>query len=267
MQHTMNVLAALRPSNTWRRLGRSMAGLALLTGLGLVAGAGTANAQLTVCNRSDETVSMALAFRESSQPEGHATALGWFVAKPGECPTLVSGPLGRRYYFVRGEGTSGARWAGDYQACTARSKFNYAGSTGCPSGFELSTFFRIDTGSSTSWTHSLTVAAPAPAAAPAPRPAAPTHRDNVSELKVGWRQSALDDGSRVMQLHNARLNSVDVNLRCYTNSGESKVLGVNVPAKGMSEVGFVQGWPGNFVSGERCEAYSGSDVVWQVRVP
>jgi hypothetical protein len=36
----------------------------------------------------------------------------------------------------------------------------------------------------------------------------------------------------------------------------------------MSEVGFMQGWAGNFVAGESCEAYHGRDeFVWRVTVP
>ena len=44
-------------------------------------------------------------------------------------------------------------------------------------------------------------------------------------------------------------------------------MDVVVPARGMTEVGFVQGWPGNFVPGERCEAFDTVDRVWQVNVP
>ena len=75
-----------------------------------------ASAQLRLCNRSSETVSMALAYHENDD----WVSRGWFVAQPGECSTMISGSLANRYYYVRAEGSGGNRWEGDHAFCVKR---------------------------------------------------------------------------------------------------------------------------------------------------
>ncbi len=70
-----------------------------------------------------------------------------------------------------------------------------------------------------------------------------------------------------MQVFNDWPTTVDLMLRCFTVRGSSKTLRLSVPGKGMAEMGFLQGWPDNFVYGERCEAYSGGQLMWEERVP
>jgi hypothetical protein len=78
-------------------------------------------------------------------------------------------------------------------------------------------------------------------------------REAVASMELSTRGSFLDDGTQVLILRNLQPYSVDLNLRCFTRSGASKTLFVSVPARGAKEVGFLEGWAGNFVSGERCE--------------
>jgi|SRR5688572_5987415 len=212
-----------------------------------------ASAQLTLCNKSSETVSMALAYRDG----GQFVSRGWYVAQPGECPTVVSGALGSRYYYVRAEGAKGGRWDGDYAFCVADVRFTHSGDNCANDGLDQRRFFVIDTGLSSSWTQNLTMG----------RGDSQSEHDAIAGLRITWRPSLLDDGSYVMQLHNSASTGADVALQCFTRSGRSKTLSIQVPGYGMSEVGFLQGWDGNFVAGESCEAYHGRELVWRTSVP
>jgi uncharacterized membrane protein len=215
-----------------------------------------AEAQLKLCNRTSETVSMALAYDDA----GQVVSKGWFAARPGECSTVVGGSLNNRYYYVRAEGTGGSSWSGDYTFCVSDVRFSHQGDDCAGNGLERRRFFEIDTGDETSWTTELTPAA-----------AADTNQrehDAVAGLRVSFRPSLLEDGSSVMQLHNGSAAVANLTLKCYTRSGQSATMSIRVPGNGMSEVGFMQGWAGNFVAGESCEAYHGRDeFVWRVTVP
>ncbi len=240
--------------------GGSVAGIAVLAVLALVLTAQPAAAQLKVCNQSNETISLAVAYYDVGQPQGQLTSRGWYVANPGECPTVVGGPLRVRYYYLRGNGTTGTTWGSAVPLCTAGDRFSYVGTADCErSGFRTENFLTVDTGSSTAMTFTLTGAR---------TPVADTGgRQGVAELQVSWRYSTLEDGTMVMRIHNNRPTTVDLQLKCFVRGGGSKVLPVSVAGKSISEVGFMQGWPGNFVTGERCEAYYGSELVWNADVP
>ena len=247
---------AAKSARVWR-VGM-ISGVPALVVVALALTATPAAAQLRVCNQSSETISRAVAYRDR-QPEGRFISRGWYVAKPGECPTVVGGPLRERYYYLRGNGTQGSTWGGTVRMCTANDKFSYTGEADCErSGFKSEDFFVIDSGASTAMTFTLSSAPVQPG---------DNGRDAVADLRVSWRYSLLDDGSMVMQLHNARPTTVSFQMQCFTRSNMSKVLSLSVPAKGMSEVGFVEGWPGNFVAGERCEAFHGNERLWTARVP
>jgi uncharacterized membrane protein len=207
-----------------------------------------ASAQLTLCNKSSETVSMALAYREG----GQFVSRGWYMAKPGECPTVVGGALGNRYYYVRAEGSQGTRWDGDYAFCVSDVRFTHNGDNCAADGLDRRRFFVIDTGLSSSWTQNLTMAR---------GDSQGSEHDAIAGLRIMWRPSLLEDGSYVMQLHNSSATGADVTLQCFTRGGRSKTLSIQVAGYGMSEVGFLQGWDGNFVAGESCEAYHGRELV------
>jgi uncharacterized membrane protein len=215
-----------------------------------------ASAQLRLCNRSSETLSMALAYHDGDD----WVSRGWFVAQPGECPTVVSGSLRNRYYYVRAEGSSGRRWEGDHVFCAKDARFTHVGDRGCVTdGSDARGFFSIDTGSAASWTQNLTLGA-------GPDPLQAEH-DAIANLRVSWRASLLEDGTYVMQLHNNSSTGADLLLQCYTRSGRSRTMSIQVPGYGVAEVGFLQGWDGNFVAGESCEAYHGREFVWRTNVP
>jgi hypothetical protein len=91
--------------------------------------------------------------------------------------------------------------------------------------------------------------------------------EGIRDLKVGTRYSLMDESTQVLILRNLKSYSVDFNLKCYTRRSSSKTFFVSVPALGEKEIGFLEGWEGNFVSGERCDAYYGDHMVWYFEIP
>ena len=214
-----------------------------------------AAAQLRICNKSAETVSIAISYRDQL-PDGPVVSRGWYVVKPDECPVLVAGDLQNRYFYVRAEGSNGAVWDGDYAYCVMDTAFRQNGKY-CADG-ERRGFFVIDTGDRTSWTQTLTGSVPSRDR---------RIHDAIAGLRVSWRTSLLDERSAVMQLHNAQPLAFGLTLKCFSPMGFSKTLEIAVPPSGIAEVGFLQGWPGNFIAGESCQAYDGNEAVWRVDAP
>jgi hypothetical protein len=80
-------------------------------------------------------------------------------------------------------------------------------------------------------------------------------REAICNVRVRMRRSLLDQNTQVMMLRNVHPHYISFNLRYYKRSGQSSLLPISIEGSKTTEVGFVQGWTGNFVSGERCEAY------------
>jgi hypothetical protein len=78
-------------------------------------------------------------------------------------------------------------------------------------------------------------------------------RDAVAQLDVRWRRSRLESETRVLQLVNRMSYNVTFDLKCYRQDGASLVMPVTVNAGSTKEIGFLEGWTGNFRAGERCE--------------
>lgn len=78
-------------------------------------------------------------------------------------------------------------------------------------------------------------------------------RDAVAHMELSTRKSIVDETTQVLIMRNIEPYSVDLNLRCFNRAGTAKTLFVSVPARGTKEVGWLEGWDGNFVTGERCE--------------
>ncbi len=90
--------------------------------------------------------------------------------------------------------------------------------------------------------------------------------DGIKGLRWSTRWSLMDDGTKVLILRNVKGYSVDFSLKCYTRNGASRTLFVSVPAYKSKEIGFLEGWPGNFVSGEKCEAYHEGTRLWTINI-
>jgi hypothetical protein len=93
-------------------------------------------------------------------------------------------------------------------------------------------------------------------------------REAVSELEAQYRLSAFADGTKVLVLTNRAAEAVRFELKCFTVDGtSSKTFFVNIAARGTWQLGFLEGWSGNFVSGERCEAFFGEERLWVKYIP
>jgi uncharacterized membrane protein len=73
----------------------------------MLLGASTAAAGFRVCNRSAESVDVAIGYNDA---ERGWTSRGWWVLQSGACATIITGPLKSRYYYLYGHGGRGTRW-------------------------------------------------------------------------------------------------------------------------------------------------------------
>lgn len=78
------------------------------------------------------------------------------------------------------------------------------------------------------------------------------YRDAVRGLRFGTRPSLLEDGSVVLQLRNPARVLLNLSLDCRKPDGYRKELSVAIAPGAMEEVGFMEGWPGNFRVGHAC---------------
>lgn len=112
-------------------------------------------AQLQICNKSNETISIALYDHE----KGFWRSRGWLNFKPGECSNVTTGPLKSQYFYIYAEATkTDAKWQGDAttQCVTSGKSFEFVGEASCESrGGRLVGFQKIDTGNSTKYTAQL----------------------------------------------------------------------------------------------------------------
>lgn len=91
-------------------------------------------------------------------------------------------------------------------------------------------------------------------------------REAVLGLSLTLRDSHLEDGTQVLRISNSSGRSLPVKLTC-TRAGRSKTLSVSLPRYGTEEVGFLEGWTGNFQSGDRCDIHHGSARMKSFSVP
>ena len=121
----------------------------LLTGLG----AGTARADLKLCNKTESRVGVALGYKDK---DGWASE-GWWNVGPNNCETLLKGPLIARYYYIFAvDYDKGGSWGGSSMMCTRDKLFTIRDIVDCKErGFQLTGFFEVDTGEEIDWSISL----------------------------------------------------------------------------------------------------------------
>ena len=129
-------------------------GAALVAATGFLAATETARADLRVCNKTSSRGSTAIGYRDN---EGWVTE-GWWTLDPVSCQTILSGPLGARYYYVYAlDADQGGWWSGEAFMCTQHRMFKIRGIDKCGDrGYERTGFLEIDTGEQRSWTVQLT---------------------------------------------------------------------------------------------------------------
>lgn len=120
----------------------------------IIFSASPAFADLRVCNRTDNPVSVAMGFRADKG----WTSEGWWITSPGDCSTVFLGDLEKRYYYLYAvDDIEGGSWDGSVQMCTKNDIFIIFGVEDCLArGYERTGFFELDTGDNRSWTVQLT---------------------------------------------------------------------------------------------------------------
>lgn len=122
----------------------------------LAVATGSAYAEYRFCNRSEYSLSAAIGYRDG----GDWVSRGWWHLLPGECQTLVDGPLQGRYYYTyaysrepTAEGQEGL-WSGEFYMCTGGpDRFAIRGVESCQArGYERHGFQEVDTSDRLSWT-------------------------------------------------------------------------------------------------------------------
>ena len=155
-----------------------MRGLALLTGLALTATA--AQADLTVCNRSDNARKLAIAYSDGT---GWVSE-GWWGLDPGECNLVLPGPLQQRFYYYTLSDAPDFPGEG-YAFCVMSDAFTLPGADGdCAAlGAEQRPFALADTGT-TAASFTLDLTWPSPPVikgeAEAPMIGVPDHAEDMA---------------------------------------------------------------------------------------
>jgi hypothetical protein len=89
-------------------------------------------------------------------------------------------------------------------------------------------------------------------------------RKAAYDVNARFRSSLFHEGTFVLVMDNPSARTADFLLRCYQTNGSSKSFRFAIAPGQTQELGFNQGWPGNFVRGEYCLAYYGDDQLWRV---
>lgn len=91
-----------------------------------------------------------------------------------------------------------------------------------------------------------------------------TAREAIQSVKATSRPSLLDQSTEVLILRNPSRESVRFRLVCTSPQGREKSFTVSLDPYGSEELGFLQGWEGNFKPGDVCTAFDGETSVWRV---
>lgn len=140
--------------------------------------AGTAQADLTVCNRSGSAHTVAVAYHDGSE----WVSEGWWAMDPGACKLVLSGKLAQRHYYYTVSGEPDFAGEG-YAFCTTEKPFTLKGADGdCASlGGKQQPFGHIDTGlTAENFTFDLT------------DPAAPVIKSETEAPLIGAPDQAAD---------------------------------------------------------------------------
>jgi uncharacterized membrane protein len=116
--------------------------------------AGTAQADLRMCNMTSSRVGIAVGYRDN---QGWVTE-GWWNLAPRGCETLLSSTLNARFYYIYAvDYDRGGEWGGKSYMCTRDREFTIRGIEDCLArGYDRNGFFEVDTGQQSSWTIQLT---------------------------------------------------------------------------------------------------------------
>lgn len=120
----------------------------------LVASISPAHADLRVCNKTANQITIAIGYRA----DGGWKSEGWWMAPPNKCASVYNGDLDARFYYMFAvDDIEGGAWTGKVFMCTRDKNFTILGVEDCLArGYERTGFFEIDTQSRSDWTLELT---------------------------------------------------------------------------------------------------------------
>lgn len=125
---------------------------ATLALLALSCFAGTARAELRLCNQSFDVLNVALAMPDGNDDD--FLTRGWWRVAPNQCATLQRDLLRSRYYYVFAADVFGNEvLAGSIPLCVAPRRFEIEGQRDCLlRGYLDARFAEVDTGGRGDWT-------------------------------------------------------------------------------------------------------------------
>lgn len=106
-----------------------------------------------VCNETPHRATVAIGYKD----DGTWTSEGWWGVDPGDCRTVISADLNRKFLYWRAT-SSKMNWSHDkYMFCTDSSAFTIDGDTNCDErGYDRVGFNEIDLGTVSHYTLTLT---------------------------------------------------------------------------------------------------------------
>lgn len=150
-------ISARRSSNllkgNWMRYSLAIAAIFILISM-----ASQAHAQLRFCNKTYETIWVAVNHHHNND----WTTEGWWRIEPNNCATPITENLRNRYYYYHANRNDDLTWGGgegSIRRCVTRERFTIRSTENCSSvgnNARPVTFGRIDTGTSGSRTINLT---------------------------------------------------------------------------------------------------------------
>ncbi len=122
-------------------------------GLTLLAVTVPAFADLRVCNKTANTLQIAIGYKSA---EDWVTE-GWWNLRGRQCDTIVKGPLASQFFYIYAEdAVTRAEWVGGTFMCVEEKAFTIRGFADCyAKGYDRRPFREIDTGNLRNWTIDL----------------------------------------------------------------------------------------------------------------
>ena len=124
--------------------------LVLATAIGVLGFAGSARADLRLCNDTAGRIGVAIGYQDA---KGWATE-GWWNLAAQSCEALLRGSVPSRYIYIYAvDYDRGGEWSGANFMCTQDKSFRIRDSTDCEKrGHRRTGFMEVDTTAAKDWT-------------------------------------------------------------------------------------------------------------------
>jgi uncharacterized membrane protein len=119
--------------------------------------AAPAKADFGICNKTNMTVYAAVGYSD----DGQWTSEGWWELAPGECATMLSRKLSKKFYYYYAE-SSDQEWfweseGNDNLFCASDNAFKIVGAEDCKGrGYDVYGFREVDVGDNITYSIDLT---------------------------------------------------------------------------------------------------------------